>query len=210
MVAARLRAAGLSLSIKKCSFFCSEISFLGFKCTREGLKADEEKVRGMLELAQPQNVKDVRAFMGMVGYYRSLIKGFAEMTAPLTDLLKKDVNVAEECNSQACLEAVARVKRALTTTPVLAFPRFDKPFYICCDASTRGIGYALEQRDGDDEKGKPRAISYGCRKLSAAEARYTVTEIECLAVVEGVRHFKPYIFGRDFFVFIAFQRVQDS
>ena len=196
LVAERLRAAGLSLGVKNSTrFLRPEVPFLGFRVTRDGIKTDEEKIRAMVELAQPKTAKEVRAFCGMIGYYRAFLPKLAERLAPLTDLLKKHSDIKSQWNSEACLEAVRAVKQDLIAAPILAHPRFDKPFRICCDASSkRGVGFVLEQRD---EKGRPRVISYGARKLNPAERKYTVSEQELLAVLEGIKKYRPYIFGRD-------------
>ena len=74
----------MSLGIKKCSFLQEEIRVFGFRCSKEGLSTDPEKVEAMLNLAQPRTLRQVRAFLGMVGYYRRLVPNFSQKTAPLT------------------------------------------------------------------------------------------------------------------------------
>ena len=125
----------------------------------------------------------LKSFLGLANYYRRFIKGFSEIASPLNGLTKKDVKFFW---SESCAVAFDRLKRALISAPVLAFPNFDEQFLLYVDASSTGIGFALAQV----ENGKKVVIAYNGRGLNQAERNYTTTEREALALVEGIKKFK--------------------
>ena len=131
----------------------------------------------------------------MAGWYRRFIPNYADVTAPITNLLRKGVKF--RWNDDANL-AFEKLKDLLCHAPVLHNPDFTKQFYIRCDASTQGIGGVLFQLDDDDGE-KP--IAFISQKLNSAQRNYTVTELECLAAVLSVKQFRPYIEGYRFTIF---------
>lgn len=126
--------------------------------------------------------------------YRRFIPDFANITAPITELLKKGREKIE-WNADA-QQALGKIKTALTSAPVLANPGYSLPFIIQTDASDTGMGAILVQGEGDAEK----VVAYWSRKLSAAQRKYQTTERECLAVISAVEKFRPYIEGAKFTV----------
>ena len=94
--------------------------------------------------------------------------------------------------SKSCQEAFNRLKALLTSPPVLAYPDFSKPFVLHMDASGRGLGGVLEQEQADE---KYHPIAYASRTLSPHEQQYGITELETLAVVRSLRHFRAYLYG---------------
>ena len=137
----------------------------------------QDKIHAINKFPHPQNVDNVRSFLGLCGYYRSFIKNFATLASPLTKLLKKEIpfhwNEAQESSFR-------RLKEALTNAPVLAFPNYEVPFVLCTDASAKGLGAVLMQ---PDTNGKNHAISFASRTLTIPEVNYSVTHQEALAVV---------------------------
>ena len=115
----------------------------------------------MLNWAQPQNVKEVRGFLGLAGYYRRFIENFSKISKPLTELLKKDIPFKW---TDACERAFQTLKTKLTTAPVLAQPDITKNFDVYCDASRIGLGCVLMQEG--------RVIAYACRQLRCHEENY--------------------------------------
>lgn len=112
------------------------------------------------------------------------------MAKPLNDLLRKDVTWKWD---ESCQAAFEQLKESLTAMPVMARPDFDKPFLVHTDWSSMGQGAVLAQLD---VAGHERVIAYASRSNNRAEANYSSSEGECLAVVWAVSHFRPYLYGR--------------
>jgi hypothetical protein len=136
-----LRSNQLFAKKSKCIFGCTEIDYLGHLILAEGVKANGKKLSAMIEWPLPRNLKALRGFLGLTGYYRKFIKGYGSIAAPLIDLLKKNAFSWRELVEQAFVA----LKKAATSPLVLVLPDFTKPFVIECDASRRGIGVVLMQ-----------------------------------------------------------------
>lgn len=193
-LAGRLKDAGLTISIEKSKFCAKRLCYLGYIVTEEGLKPDPEKVIAMSNYPSPKSVKDVRRLLGLAGWYRRFIKDFSEITAPLSNLLKKNNNNKKFNWNEEANMSFEKLKTALTSEPVLTCPDYSQPFTIQCDASDQGIGGVLVQGDGPNEK----IIAYMSEKLSSAQRKYQTTERECLAVIRSIEKFRPYIEGVKF------------
>lgn len=187
----RLTEAGLTVNREKCEFLKPELRYLGFIVDSGGLRVDPEKVKAILDIPVPSNPKAVRRFVGLAGWYRRFIPGFAGCVAPLTKLFSKGKSF---CWSPEADEAFQHIKQCLVTAPILTCPDFNRPFIIQTDASTVGLGAVLSQEFPEGEK----AIAYASRSLNNCEKKYSATELECLAVVWAVEKFRPYIEGAKF------------
>ena len=143
----RLRDRGLRLKPSKCEFLCTEIKFLGLILTEEGLHTDPKKIAAITDYPVPENLKELRTFLGIAGYFRKFIQNYSVIARPLSNLTRKDLKWqwTDECQT-----ALDTLKEKLTTAPVLAFPDFSKHFFIECDASLTGMGAQLLQRIGPD------------------------------------------------------------
>lgn len=191
-VAKRLRKANLTISLTKSKFCTPQLNYLGYLLDERGLTMDPEKITPILNFPAPRNVREVRRLMGMAGWYRRFIGNFAILTAPITDLLKKSgtkFKWTEQAN-----DAFLQLKTLLVSAPILASPDFDKPFAIQTDASDTGIGAILTQGEGKEEK----VVAYMSQKLSSTQRKYGASERECLAVIEAIYKFRPYIEGVHF------------
>ena len=183
----------LTLALHKCEFLKDELLYLGHIISADGVKVDPAKTAAVDKYAAPTDVQGVRRFLGMANFFRRFIKGYAQMTAPLTQLLRKDVPFTWQAEQQA---AFHQVKVALTHAPVLALPDWhdaETPYVLVTDASYDGLAGVLMQ------KGRP--IAYESRKLNSAESRYSPTELEMLAVVHCCKVWRCYIEGRDVHVY---------
>ncbi|KAL9979865.1 hypothetical protein ACROYT_G017589 [Oculina patagonica] len=189
----RLREANVKLNPKKCSFVKQRVEYLGHVVTPDGVQPNPEKVRVVRDFPVPKNLKELRAFMGLANYYRRFVRGFAHIASPLNALTKKGVKFGW---TQSCADAFDKLKRALVSAPILAYPDFKKEFLLFVDASSTGIGFTLAQK----QNGKEVVIAYNGRGLNRAEQNYSTTEREALALVEGIKKFQPYLFGRKFTV----------
>ena len=138
---------------------------------------------------------EVRSWLGFSSYYRKFIKGYAEIAKPLYKLEEKSAKF--EWTTQ-CNDAFNKLKTALITVPVLAYPSVNKDnFVLDCDASNVGIGAVISQT-GDD--GTERPVAYYSRTLKRPERRYCVTRRELLTVVAAVKEFHHYLYGRKFVI----------
>ena len=187
----RLRQFNLKLQPDKCEFLRREVAYLGHIITDKGVSPNPEKIKAVTKFPTPKNPKDIKSFLGLVGYYRRFIENFSKITKPLTSLLKKDVKFNW---SQEQTDAFNFLKHKLTTAPLLQYPDFNKPFILTTDASNYAVGAILSQ----GEIGKDKPIAYASRTLNKAEGNYSTIEKELLAILFGVKTFRPYLFGRKF------------
>ena len=185
----RLSNAGLKLKPSKCSLFAEEVNFLGHVISRSGVRTQQSKIEAVQKWPIPQNVKDVRSFLGLAGYYRRFIRNYAKIARPLHRLTstREKFTWNEEC--QQSFEAL---KSALTSAPILGYPRQDGQMILDTDASGIAVGAVLSQKQDDQEV----VLAYMSKSLTPAEVNYCVTRKEMLAVVTAVKTWRPYLLGR--------------
>ena len=159
--------------------------------SEQGVDTDPEKVKTVEEWKEPGSVQDIQAFLGMVGYYRQYIDDFATVARPLTRLTSKDTPWEWGGKEK---EAFVRLKEMLITAPILGYPEPHGEYVLDTDASACGIGGVLSQL----QQGREKVIAYYSKTLTPAERNYRVTRRELLAVVKGIKHFRPYPYGRRF------------
>ncbi len=191
----RLRAANLKLKPAKCRFAFNNTIYLGHNIGVDGVTPDPAKVEAInrISIDKWRDVSDVKTFLGMTGYYRRFIRGYADIAAPLTELLKKDAKFVVDKHVR---RAFKRLKEALVNAPVLAYPRHEVPYVLQVDASNYGMGGVLTQFYNGEE----HPIAYFSRKFTTSEKDYAIMERECLAMVESIKHFREYLYGRRFTV----------
>ncbi|XP_030479409.2 uncharacterized protein LOC115696659 [Cannabis sativa] len=186
MVLQILRDHCLFAKANKCKFFQPTIDYLGHLVSAKGVQADPSKISAMLEWPQPRNIKQLRGFLGLTGYYRRFVAHYASIAAPLTELLKKDsFHWTIQANT-----AFHHLKQTMTETPVLSLPDFSKEFIIEADASSVGKGAVLMQQ------GHP--IAFFSRKLGPKFAGTSAYFRELRAIVEAVTKWRQYLLGRHF------------
>ena len=191
MVLDRIREAKFKLNLDKCTFAAREVAYLGHLVSANGVSPDVSKVEAIKSFPLPRTVRDVRAFLGLAGYYRSFIPNFAALSKPLTLLTRKDFKFCWSEPQQTSFDAL---KEALTSESVLAHPEFDKPFILSCDASNYAISAILSQ----EHEGKEKPLSFASRVLNQHEINYSTTEKELLAIVFGVQTHRCFLYGRKF------------
>ena len=189
LVLQKFADAGLKLNLSKCKFLRSRIEFLGHVVDKDGIHTTHDKIKAVQNFPTPKTTDNVRSFLGLAGYYRAFIRNFATIASPLTRLLKKNVPFHWNNDHQQSFDTI---KSALTQAPVLSFPDYTLPFILCTDASARGIGSVLMQRV---EGQHPHVIAFASRVLNDAESRYSVTQMEALALVWSLKHFRHIIYG---------------
>lgn len=185
----QLQEEGYYANPDKCEFFQREVSFLGHVVSEHGVAVQQHKVKAVTEWPQPRTVRDVRAFLGLTGYYRKFIPRYGAIAAPLTDLTKSSVKFNWTEQEQTAFELL---KVKLTVADVLAHPDPSKQFIITTDASGFAISGVLSQ---DQPDGTRRPIAYMSKKMNAAERRYATHDKELLAIVRAVEHWRCYLEG---------------
>ena len=167
---------------------------LGHIVSKKGIEVDKEKVELITNLPTPKCVKDIRSFLGHVGFYRRFIRDFSAIARPLCNLLAKDISFAW---SQACEDAFDKLKTMLVSPPIMRSPNWELPFEIMCDASDYAIRVVLGQR----EDKKAFVIYYASKTLDSAQSNYITTEKEFLDVVFSLEKFRSYIVGSPLTIF---------
>ena len=185
----RCRETKLKLHPGKCFFGMLAGLLLGHIVSRKGIAVDVAKVIVMLALLAPTNLRELRGFLGCVGYYRRFIENYARLAMPLTELLKKE---EEYLWTEIRQQAFEELKRRLVTAPILAPPDWSKSFHVTLDASGWCVGAILWQLD---DEGRERPIYYASRQMNPAEKNYTTTEREALAVIYACKKFRHYLLG---------------
>ena len=202
----RLREVGIKLNPEKCSFAKSSVSFLGHILSENGVSTDPKKIEAVKNFPVPSTVKDVRAFLGLAGYYRRFVKNFAHIAKPLSELLQKTDSQARNPKlgyrwNEQCLKAFDSLKIALTSAPILGYADFNQPFILEVDASNKGLGAVLSQRIGS----RVHVVAYGSRGLRKAERNmenYSSRKLELLALKWAVTEkFRSYLLGAKFTIY---------
>ena len=192
-----LRKAGVTLKLRKCSFFQDRVNYLGHVVSPGKLAVASENRDAIHEAEFPRDMTQLRSFLGACNVFRRFVKGFAKIAGPLNNMLRKDVDPDFDNPTDEQLTAFEALKKALVEPPVLALPRVSKPYVIETDASNYQIGCALLQEQDD---GHFHPVGYWSRTLTKAERNYSPTEKECLAVVWSITSLRPYIEGTRFTV----------
>ena len=193
----RLRKSHLRLRPKKCHLFQPKVHFLGYVISSLGIQPDPAKTEKVRLYPRPVDVTSVRQFLGLASYYRRFVSNFATIAAPLHALTKK--NAIFQWTPE-CEESFQKLKEALTTPPVLAYPRFgpDCYFILETDASTVGLGAVVSQAQPD---GDIHPITYASRSVDKHEKNYGISELETLGLVWAVRYFRHYLLGHPCIVY---------
>lgn len=188
-----LNASGFSLNIRKCRFFETTIDYLGRSISAEGIRPGESKVLALVNSPIPTNVKEARQIMGLASYFRKFIPEFASRTACITKLTKKNViwNWGQEQT-----DARNYIVHHLSSRPLLTIFDPALPTELHTDASSIGYGAILFQKHGKDL----RVIAYYSRRTTPAESKYHSYELETLAMVNAIKHFRVYLLGVKFTV----------
>jgi hypothetical protein len=195
----RLQRSNLRVNLDKTEFLKSETEFLGYIITNNGIKPNPSKVAAINNIKPPANLKELKSFLGLASYYRRFIRNFAHIAKPLTNLTRgenaqvsanKSKNVKIELKETE-LKAFKELKDLLSSSEILAFPDFEKPFILTTDASDHAIGAVLSQ----GQIGKDRPITYISRSLNKSEENYATNWKEMLAIVWALENLRNYLYG---------------
>ena len=195
IVLAKLENAGIRLKRSKCHFMLPSIQYLGHHISAEGIRPADDKKRAVLDAPVPQNVPQLRSFLGLVNFYGKFLYNLADTLAPLHQLLRKN----ERWHwGQQQGKAFEKAKSQLTSPCVLTHFDPDKRLVLSCDASPYGLGAVLAHQFED---GSERPVAFASRSLAPAERKYSQIEKEGLAIVYGVKRFHQFLLGRHFMVY---------
>src|SRR5690349_4952694 len=201
----RIQKHRMYIKPKKCTFAAEEVHLLRHIINKEGVKTDPSKISAVKEYPVPESKTEVRAFMGLVGYYRHYIPRCSKIAEPINRTLKKDIPFKWTDEAQLAFEDL---KEKLTTAPVLARPDMKRTFKLHTDACKTGLGAVLTQdfpvpgkfkKDGSPVM-QEKVISYASRSNHGAKSNYGATHLEQLAVVWAVDHYKHYLYRKPFYV----------
>lgn len=194
----KLTNANMKISSKKSKFFMRETEFLGYKVSYCSLKMDESKIKAVRDYPEPKTLKELRAFLGLSGYYRKFVKKYAEITKPLTVLLRNhnDANNSKSSRIKIRFDENAKkafkiIKDKLEEQVELYQPDYNRPFTLTTDASNVAIGAVLSQEN------KP--VAFISRTLSSTEQNYATNEKEMLAIVWSLQSLRNYLYGHSGF-----------
>ncbi|XP_024010447.1 uncharacterized protein LOC112085464 [Eutrema salsugineum] len=172
----------------KCDLGTDHVLFLGYMVSKDGLSVDKNKVEAVQSWPVPRSLTEVRSFHGLASFYRRFVPHFSSIMAPITDCMRE----GKFTWTDAASTAFATIKDKLTSAPILVLPDFTQACELHCDASKLGIAVLSQQ-------GRP--IAYYSEKLSGARIRYSTYDIEFYAVVQAIKHWRHYLFHREFILF---------
>ena len=173
----RVKQAGLTIKPSKCFFGYTSVEFVGHRIDQHTVKPLSGKVDQVMDAETPTTKKQLRAFLGLIGYYRRYIDGFATLSAPLTDALKGGVRTALVWGPEQT-SAFEALKAKLCCNPVLRLPDLSRTFVLRTDASDVGLGAMLLQEFVDGLL----PVAYACRKLNSAERNYAIPDCSPICV----------------------------
>ncbi|GJT82938.1 putative reverse transcriptase domain-containing protein [Tanacetum coccineum] len=171
--------------------------FLGHVIDSEGIHVDPAKIESIKDWASPKSPTEIRQFLGLAGYYRRFIEGFSKIAKPMTKLTQKKVKFVWGDKQEAAFQLL---KQKLCSAPILALPEGSEDFIAYCDASKKGLGAVLMQRE--------KVIAYASRQLKIHEKNYTTHDLELGAVVFALKIWRHYLYGTKCTVFTDHKSLQ--
>ncbi|GKA04191.1 putative reverse transcriptase domain-containing protein, partial [Tanacetum coccineum] len=192
-----LKEEKLYAKFSKCDFWLSKVQFLGHVIDSEGIHVDPAKIESIKEWESPKTSTEIRQFLGLVGYYRCFIEGFSKISRPMTKLTQKSVKFNWGEKEETAFQTL---KQKLCSAPILALPEGSENFMVYCDASHKGLGAMLMQKE--------KVIAYASRQLKVHEKNYTTHDLELGAVVFALKMWRHYLYGTKCVVFTDHKSLQ--
>ena len=190
-----MQKAGMTLNKEKCQLSQKSIMFLGQLIDERRIRLDPGKVAAIEAMTIPNNVTELRRFLGLINHLSKFAPNLADKTKPLRDLLIKNTQWIWEAAQQKSFE---EVKQIITSSPVLALFNPKSSTVVSADASSYGLGAVLLQRQ---PQGELKPVAYISRSLSTTEQRYAQIEKESLAFTWACEIFADYLIGLKFHIY---------
>nr|GEX38659.1 putative reverse transcriptase domain-containing protein [Tanacetum cinerariifolium] len=187
----------LYAKFSKCEFWILRVQFLGHVIDGRGIHVDPSKIEPVIDWASPKTPMEIHQFLGLAGYCRRFIEGFSKIAKPMIKLTQKKVIFDWGDKQEAAFQLL---KQKLCSAPILALPKGAEDFVAYCDASHKGLGAILMQRE--------KVISYASRKLKIHEKNYTTHDLELDAVVFALKIWRHYLYGTKCTVFTDHKSLQ--
>ncbi len=200
----RLHQHHLKINLDKCLFGDQQVSYLGFTLTPEGIKPGDAKLKSIQKADPPNDVKEIRSFMGLCNFFQNHIPDFATTAAPLFKLTRQDSRYLSGQLPTTALQAFKTLQTQLSKQPALAFPRTDQNYLLIMKAYTLdqdfpgGLCATLAQKN---ENGKIQIISHASRQLKDNEKNYTKFLLETAAAAWVMNNFNEYLNGSKFILY---------
>ncbi|GJT49259.1 putative reverse transcriptase domain-containing protein [Tanacetum coccineum] len=179
-----LKKEQLYAKFSKCEFWIPKVQFLGHVIDSQGIHVDPAKIGSVKDWASPKSATEIRQFLGLAGYYRRFIEGFSKIAKPMTKLTQKKIKFDWSDKAEAAFQMI---KQKLCSAPILALPEGNEDFIAYYDASIKGLGAVLMQRE--------KVIAYASRQLKIYEKNYTTHDLELGAVVFALKIWRHYLYG---------------
>ncbi|GJS99484.1 putative reverse transcriptase domain-containing protein [Tanacetum coccineum] len=192
-----LKKEELYAKFSKCEFWLSKVQFLGHVIDNEGIHVDPAKIESIKDWASPKTSTEIHKFLGLAGYYPQFIEGFSKIAKPMTKLTQKSMKFDWSEKAEAVFQLL---KQKLSSAPILVLPEGSENFMVYCDASRKGLGAILMQREKD--------ISYTSRQLKNHEKNYTTHDLELGVVVFALKMWRHYLYGTKCIVFTDHKSLQ--
>ncbi|GJR87703.1 putative reverse transcriptase domain-containing protein [Tanacetum coccineum] len=192
-----LKKEQLYARFSKCEFWIPKVQFLGHVIDSQVFHVDPAKIESVKDWASPKSATEIRQFLGLAGYYRRFIEGFSKIAKPMTKLTQKKIKFDWSDKAEAAFQLI---KQKLCSAPILALPEGNEDFIAYCDASIKGLGAVLMQRE--------KVIAYASRQLKIHEKNYTTHDLELGAVVFALKIWRHYLYGTKCTVFTDHKSLQ--
>ncbi|GKA75171.1 putative reverse transcriptase domain-containing protein [Tanacetum coccineum] len=192
-----LKKEELYAKFSKCDFWLSSVQFLGHVIDSKGIHVDPAKIESIKDWESPKTPTEIRQFLGLAGYYRRFIEGFSKISKPMTKLTQKSVKFNWGEKEETAFQTL---KQKLCSAPILALPEGSENFIVYCDASHKGLGAVLMQRE--------KVIAYASRQLKIHEKNYTTHDLELGAVVFALKMWRHYLYGTKCVVYTDHKSLQ--
>ncbi|GJR27759.1 putative reverse transcriptase domain-containing protein [Tanacetum coccineum] len=179
-----LKKEKLYAKFSKCEFWIPKVQFLGHVIDSRGIHVDPAKIESIKDWASPKTPTKIRQFLGLAGYYRRFIEGFSKIAKSMTKLTQKGVKFDWGEKEE---NAFQLIKQKLCSALILALPEGSEDFVVYCDASHKGLGVVLMQRE--------KVIAYASRQLKIHEKNYTTHDLELGSVVFALKIWRHYLYG---------------